>query len=129
MSDTLSNEQDKNVLDGPLASCCFDPATGYFRDGHCRADGQDFGRHVVCAIMTQEFLEFSRARGNDLITPRPEFDFPGLVPGNSWCLCANRWREAFQAGKAPPVRLAATHKKALKIVPLEALKSCARDLM
>jgi len=123
------HNSDSNVLGGPLECCCMDPVTGYFRDGHCRTDSQDFGRHVVCAIMTEEFLEFSSARGNDLITPVPEFGFPGLVPGNRWCLCANRWREAFEAGMAPPVRLAATHEKALEIVSLEALKAHARDLM
>ena len=111
-----AHEQDKNVMDGPLESCCMDPVTGFFRDGHCRTDDYDFGRHVVCAIMTQDFLEFSRSKGNDLTTPIPEFGFPGLAPGNSWCLCANRWKEAYEAGKAPQVRLAATHKKALEIV-------------
>jgi len=121
--------QDKNVLDGPLESCCNDPVTGFFRDGYCRTNKQDFGRHVVCAIMTQEFLEFSRFKGNDLTTPAPEFGFAGLLPGDGWCLCANRWYEAYKEGKAPQVRLGATHKSALEIIPLEALKSHARDLM
>ena len=128
--DSFSKEsQDKNVLDGPLECCCLDPVTGFFRDGHCRTDDQDFGRHVVCAIMTQEFLEYSRSKGNDLMTPVPEYGFPGLKPGDSWCLCATRWREAYTAGKAPQIKLAATHKSALDIIPLEALKAHARDLM
>jgi len=111
----------KNVLGSQLQSCCTQPATGYFRDGYCRTDDDDLGRHVVCAIVTQEFLEFSLSRGNDLITPRPDADFPGLKPGDRWCLCALRWKEAYDAGVAPTVKLESTHEKALEMIPLEAL--------
>lgn len=111
----------KNVLGSELKPCCTHPPTGYFRDGLCRTDDDDLGRHVVCAIVTQEFLEFSLSRGNDLITPRPEADFPGLKPGDRWCLCALRWKEAFEAGVAPTVKLESTHEKALEMIPLEAL--------
>ncbi|NBT57601.1 DUF2237 domain-containing protein [bacterium] len=111
----------KNVLGTELLSCCTHPPTGYFRDGFCRTDEKDWGRHVVCAVMTQEFLDFSLSRGNDLITPRPESLFPGLKPGDRWCLCALRWREAYEAGVAPTVNLESTHQKALELIPLEAL--------
>ena len=114
-----------NVLGEPLQSCSFDPLTGYFRDGCCNTDDQDHGTHVVCARMTAEFLRFSAERGNDLITARPEWRFPGLKPGDRWCLCATRWKEALQAGVAPPVVLAATHRKVLEFVTLEDLKENA----
>jgi uncharacterized protein (DUF2237 family) len=114
-----------NVLGEPLQSCSFDPLTGYFRDGCCNTDEQDHGTHVVCARMTEAFLRFSAERGNDLITPRPEWRFTGLKPGDRWCLCATRWREAFRAGMAPPVVLAATHQKALAYVSLEDLQAHA----
>ncbi|HEY7803731.1 MAG TPA: DUF2237 domain-containing protein [Orrella sp.] len=114
-----------NVLGEPLQSCSFDPLTGYFRDGCCNTDDQDHGTHVVCARMTAEFLTFSAERGNDLITARPEWRFPGLKPGDRWCLCATRWKEALQAGVAPPVVLAATHSKVLEFVTLEDLKANA----
>ena len=115
----------RNVLGGPLQPCGFDPETGFFRDGHCHTCEQDHGSHTVCAVMTAEFLAFSKSRGNDLTTPVPQFDFPGLKPGDSWCLCAGRWLEAYEAGMAPNVVLEATNEAALSIVPLEALKARA----
>jgi len=118
----------RNVLGGPLATCCTAPLTGFYRDGSCHSGPQDVGTHVVCAQVIPEFLEFSVARGNDLVTPVPQFHFPGLDPGDKWCLCALRWKEAFDAGVAPPVVLAATHEKALEFVSLEALKRHAVDL-
>jgi uncharacterized protein (DUF2237 family) len=116
-----------NVLGTPLQGCCDSPKTGYFRDGFCRTGPADVGRHLVCAEVTDAFLEFSRDRGNDLITPRPEFDFPGLKAGDRWCLCASRWREALDAGLAPPVVLEATHVDALKFVTIDALLIHALD--
>lgn len=112
-----------NVLGEPLQACSYDPLTGYFRDGCCNTDMNDHGTHVVCARVTAEFLTFSAERGNDLITPRPQWRFPGLKPGDRWCLCAMRWKEALDAGVAPPVVLAATHHKALEHVRLEDLKA------
>jgi uncharacterized protein (DUF2237 family) len=114
-----------NVLGTPLLACSFDPLTGYYRDGCCNTDHNDHGSHVVCAKVTQAFLDFSVSHGNDLVTPRPEFRFAGLKAGDRWCLCARRWLEAFQAGVAPPVVLEATHRKALEIVTIEQLKACA----
>ena len=111
-----------NVLGGPLTACSFSPLTGYFRDGCCNTDGNDHGTHVVCTKVTAEFLDYSLARGNDLITPRPEHRFAGLKPGDRWCLCAMRWKEALTAGVAPPVWLEATHAKALALVTLEELQ-------
>lgn len=116
-----------NVLGRPLQDCSLNPVTGYFRDGCCRTDATDTGMHVVCAVMTAEFLEFSRLRGNDLSSPRPDFDFPGLRPGDRWCLCANRWLEAWHAGMAPFVVLEATHLNALGVVGLEQLRLYAAD--
>ncbi len=110
-----------NVLGEPLQACSYAPLTGYFRDGCCNTDANDHGTHVVCARMTAAFLNFSAERGNDLITPKPEWRFPGLKPGDRWCLCATRWREAFEAGMAPPVILASTHAKVLEYVNLEDL--------
>lgn len=118
----------RNVLGGPLATCCTAPLTGFYRDGSCHTGPQDLGTHVVCAQVTSEFLEFSVARGNDLVTPVPQFHFPGLNPGDRWCLCALRWKEALDAGVAPPVMLAATHEKALEFVSLADLKRHALDL-
>jgi uncharacterized protein len=118
----------RNVLGGPLASCSVRPVTGFFRNGCCDTAPQDLGSHTVCAVMTAEFLAFSRARGNDLSTPRPEFGFPGLKPGDRWCLCAPRWQEAFQAGHAPRVVLQATEQGALDYCELEVLKRHAIDL-
>jgi uncharacterized protein len=115
----------KNVLGQPLDTCSCEPLTGFFRTGDCFTGPQDRGAHVVCAVMTAEFLSFSRARGNDLITPRPEFEFPGLKAGDHWCVCAARWLEAYEAGCAPPVNLAASHEAALKIVPRAALMAKA----
>ncbi|MGP9820326.1 DUF2237 family protein [Salinarimonas sp. NSM] len=115
----------RNVLGGPLALCCASPRTGFFRDGFCNTAAEDVGTHVICAVVTDAFLRFGQARGNDLLTPRPEFDFPGLRAGDGWCLCALRWREALEAGVAPKVRLAATHARALDFVRLEDLEAHA----
>lgn len=114
-----------NVLGEPLTACCGTIRTGFWRDGYCRTGPQDVGRHVVCAIVTDAFLEFSRSRGNDLVTPMPQYDFPGLKAGDRWCLCASRWREAWQAGCAPRVDLEATERSALDIVPMDALQAHA----
>ena len=114
-----------NVLGTALQACSFSPLTGYYRDGCCNTDEQDHGTHVVCAKVTAEFLDYSQQRGNDLVTPRPEHRFAGLRPGDRWCLCVNRWREAFEAGVAPPVVLEATHSNALERVSLEQLKEYA----
>ena len=114
-----------NVLGTPLEACCYVPKTGFFRDGYCRTDKSDFGRHVVCAEMTAAFLEFTKSQGNDLSTPRPEFGFPGLNPGDRWCLCAIRWKEACEEGVAPPVILEACEETALRVVSLEVLKEHA----
>ncbi len=116
------------MLGGPLQSCGADPLTGFFRNGCCDTGPQDAGLHVVCAQMTREFLDFSVARGNDLVTPVSEFEFPGLKPGDRWCLCAARWKEALHDGVAPPVILAATHELVLRAVSLEDLKKHALDL-
>ena len=110
-----------NVLGTELVSCSLDPVTGYFRDGCCNTDEHDHGSHVVCAKVTQEFLEFSKQYGNDLITPRPEWNFPGLEPGDQWCLCAVRWKQAYDQGVAPPVILESTHHTALKYATLDQL--------
>jgi uncharacterized protein (DUF2237 family) len=115
----------RNVLGGPLECCCLEPRTGFFRDGHCHTGPQDLGSHTVCAQLTAEFLRFSVARGNDLVTPRPEFGFPGLGPGDRWCLCVARWAEALEAGVAPPVLLSATHERALDVVTLAQLQAHA----
>jgi len=117
----------RNVLGEPLAACCFDPLTGYFRTGSCVTDASDAGSHVICARVTPEFLAFSLSRGNDLVTPAPQYRFRGLKPGDRWCLCALRWREALEAGVAPPVVLAATHERALRFVSLDQLRSHALD--
>jgi uncharacterized protein (DUF2237 family) len=111
----------RNVLGGPLLACSYDPLTGFFRDGCCNTGPDDLGSHTVCARVTDAFLAFSRSRGNDLSTPRPEFRFRGLKDGDRWCLCAARWLEAFHAGVAPPVVLEATHESVLAIVPMKAL--------
>lgn len=111
----------KNILGTALVPCSFDPLTGYFRDGCCQTDASDLGSHLVCARVTAKFLAFSLAQGNDLVTPRPTHRFAGLKPGDRWCLCANRWLEALNAGVAPPVVLESTHCGALKFVTLEQL--------
>ncbi len=117
-----------NVLGEELIACGEDPVTGFFRDGHCNTCKEDTGFHTVCVKVTQEFLEFSRFRGNDLSTPMPAYNFPGLKPGDSWCLCAARWLEAHQNGMAPKVYLMRTHKKTLDIVDLDILRDYAADL-
>lgn len=117
----------KNVLGEPLDTCSKSPMTGFFRDGCCNTGSQDRGVHAVCAQMTADFLMFSRAAGNDLSRSRPEYGFPGLAPGDRWCLCASRWQEALEANMAPPVHLAATHERALDYVSLEDLKAHAID--
>ena len=117
-----------NVRGGALAPCSEDPLTGFYRNGCCDTGADDTGMHTVCAVMTDAFLIYSKLAGNDLSTPRPEFDFPGLQPGQRWCLCAARWLESYQAGKAPRVLLNSTNQAALEIVPLEALKQHAADL-
>ncbi|TYC57066.1 DUF2237 domain-containing protein [Marinobacter sp. BW6] len=117
-----------NVLGEKLETCGKDPITGFYRDGCCNVGPDDFGLHAVCAVVTDEFLEFSKAQGNDLSTPRPEFGFEGLKAGDSWCLCAARWQEAFEAGSAPRVRLRATHQAALEKCALDDLKAHGADL-
>ena len=121
-------EQALNVFGEPLIPCSLDPLTGFYRDGCCNTDYEDAGIHVVCARMTREFLTFSRKRGNDLGTPVPEAGFAGLKPGDRWCLCVGRWKEALDAGCAPPVVLASTHEEALAVVALADLKRHAIDL-
>lgn len=111
----------KNVFGEAIIPCSLEPLTGFFRNGCCETGAEDVGTHTVCAVVTSEFLEFSKSRGNDLITPRPEYLFPGLKPGDKWCLCATRWLEAWKAGVAPSVVLEATNEASLKIIPLEAL--------
>ena len=115
----------KNVLGGPLESCCTLPMTGFYRDGFCHTGPEDVGQHTVCVKTTKAFLAFSKKTGNDVSTPHPEFGFPGLKPGDLWCLCVARWEEAFLAGMAPQVVLAATHERALEVVTLEELKAFA----
>jgi len=115
----------RNVLGGKLETCSLKPLTGFLRDGCCNTQDDDVGVHTVCILATAEFLAFSRACGNDLSTPMPEYAFPGVKPGDRWCLCAARWREAFEAGCAPGVVLAATHEKTLEFVTLEQLKKHA----
>ena len=119
---------EQNVLGGPLIGCCFEPLTGYFRDGFCKTLPEDTGTHVVCAVVTEEFLEFTQRRGNDLSTPIPQWLFPGLKPGDKWCLCISRWLEAEQAGVAPRIVLAATHKKALEFTSMKKLLQYAVDM-
>jgi uncharacterized protein (DUF2237 family) len=121
----MEKADEVNVLGGALSPCSSDPLTGFFRDGACNTCAEDRGSHTVCALMTAEFLAFSKYVGNDLSTPRPEFQFPGLKPGDQWCLCAGRFLQAHQEGCAPQVRLEATHAHALDIVPLEVLEEKA----
>ncbi|ELZ59373.1 MULTISPECIES: DUF2237 family protein [Halorubrum] len=116
------DRSDRNVLGGDLEPCGRDPTTGYLRDGYCRDVEGDVGEHTLCAVVTAEFLRYSRDRGNDLITPRPEFDFPGLEPGDRWCLCVGRWVEAADAGVAPPVVLEATDESVLRAVDADRLR-------
>lgn len=114
-----------NVLGGPLECCCTSPLTGFYRDGYCRTGAEDLGLHTVCAVVSDSFLRFSKARGNDLSTPRPEYEFPGLKNGDKWCLCVERWKEALDAGCAPSVVLEACHISALEFVDLADLKAHA----
>jgi len=118
----------RNVLGGPLGRCSDQPLTGFFRDGCCHTSVEDVGSHTLCVVLTADFLEFSKAHGNDLTTPRPEQGFPGLKPGDRWCLCAARWQEAWQAGQAPYVVLNACNEQALEVVKLDDLKRLAIDL-
>ena len=120
-------KNNKNILNKPLKSCCTDPMTGYWRDGYCRTAQEDQGTHVVCAEMTQEFLEYTKSRGNNLSDPIPAYDFPGLKLGDKWCLCVLRWLEAEKAGVAPKVDLEATDIKALDYTTLDLLKKYAKD--
>ena len=117
-----------NVLGSPLACCCLQPRTGFYRDGYCRTGPGDVGLHTVCAVMTEEFLAFSVSRGNDLVTPRPDYDFPGLVPGDRWCVTAANWLRAHLDGRAAHVVLASTNQRVLDIVPLETLREHAVDV-
>ena len=119
--------RERNVLGGPLESCGADPVTGFYRDGCCRTGLQDRGKHVVCATVTDAFLEFSKANGNDLITPQKDFGFVGLKAGDAWCLCTDRWEEARQAGVAPPILLEATHEAALLVICLDDLREHAKS--
>lgn len=122
---TKNETQNKNVLGGPLQGCCTDPVTGFYRDGFCRTGEQDQGSHVACAQVTDAFLQFSKSRGNDLTTPRPEYSFSGLKDGDKWCLCAMRWTEALEAGVAPPLDLEATDEHMLTFAPIEVLRKHA----
>ena len=118
-----------NIYGDLIEECCSNPITGFYRDGFCRTDELDRGLHVVCAKVTDEFLNFSKSRGNDLSTPRPEFNFPGLKDGDSWCLCAERWKEAYECGFAPKIYLNRTNKKALSVIDIDILKDFALDLI
>ena len=121
----MASEPDVNVVGGDLQACSSRPLTGFYRNACCSTGPEDVGSHTVCSVMTEEFLEFSRTVDNDLSTPRPEWGFPGVRPGDRWCICASRWLEAHRAGFAPPVVLGATHARALDVVPIEALTAYA----
>ena len=121
-------EESINVFGEPLETCSENPLAGFFRDGCCNTGADDVGLHTVCVQVTDDFLEFSRSQGNDLTTPRPEMNFPGLIEGDRWCLCAARWLEAYEQGKAPKVYLTRTHKRSLDIIPIKYLQQCAVDL-
>ena len=123
---TATTVRAKNVLGTELQSCCFDPMTGAYRDGYCNTGPSDLGSHTVCAEMTEAFLNFTATCGNDLSTPFPAYNFPGLKPGDQWCLCVSRWKEAMEAGVAPPVVLEACHERALLVVSLEDLRKYAK---
>lgn len=123
----MSKRLAKNILGEDLLPCCTDPITGYFRDGYCNTDQFDYGTHVVCATVTDEFLDYTKSRGNDLRTPVPAHQFPGLKAGDGWCLCAGRWKEAYEAGVAPPIKAASTHEKALEIIPRDVLEAFCVD--
>ena len=128
MKERRKSEQQMNVFGEPLLPCSLDPVTGFYRDGCCNTGYDDTGIHTVCVRVTSEFLAFSKSRGNDLSTPAPQFGFAGLKPGDQWCLCAGRWKEALDAGAAPSVVLRATHEETLAIVPLADLKRHAIDI-
>ena len=123
-----SVEKQKNVFGEEIETCCESPITGFFRDGFCHTDDTDEGVHTICVSMTKDFLEFSKSKGNDLSTPRPEFNFPGLKEGDSWCLCAERWVEAYEVSMAPKLYIKRTNLRTLDIVPLDILKKFAIDL-
>lgn len=125
----MSEEDQLNIFNEPLEACSFDPVTGFFRSGCCETSVQDSGSHTVCAIVTEEFLKFSKSKGNDLSTPVPAFDFPGLNSGDRWCLCAARWLEAYEAGSAPSIIARATHRRALEIIPMEVMKEFSLDIL
>ena len=125
----MSEEDQLNIFNEPLEACGFDPMTGFFRSGCCETSELDTGSHTVCAIMTEEFLKFSKSKGNDLSTPIPAFDFPGLNSGDRWCLCAARWLEAYEAGSAPSIIARATHRRALEIIPMEVMKEFSLDIL
>ena len=122
LHDSSRVQQNRNLVGETLIPCSTEPLTGFFRDGLCRTCSDDTGSHTVCAVMTEAFLQFTVTAGNDLVTPRPEFNFPGLVPGDRWCICAARWLEAMRAGCGPPVVLEATSEKALEVIPFELLQ-------
>ena len=124
----MEKDEAVNVLGEPLQPCGDDPVTGFFRDGHCNTCAEDAGSHTVCVEVTQEFLEFSRFRGNDLTTPVPAHGFPGLRPGDTWCVCAARWLEAYKHDRAPRIHVTRTHRRALEVVPLELMREYALDL-
>jgi uncharacterized protein len=124
----MSRAEDKNVVGGSLLPCSRDPMTGFYRDGCCATGPEDIGSHTVCAVMTTRFLAFSKDAGNDLSTPRPEWNFPGLSPGDRWCVCAARWLEAYNAGCAPGVVLGATHARAVEVVPIDLLTQHAEQV-
>jgi uncharacterized protein len=117
----------RNVLGGPLEVCSLDPVTGWYRNGCCETDGHDRGMHLVCARVTDAFLDHQRRQGNDLITPRPEFGFAGLKAGDQWCVCLTRWKDALDDGVAPPIKLTATHEEALAVIPLDVLRTHSLD--
>ncbi|HJQ47800.1 MAG TPA: DUF2237 domain-containing protein [Amycolatopsis sp.] len=122
----MANE--RNVVGGDLEPCGTEPLTGFYRDGCCNTGPDDLGNHTVCAVVSREFLDHQTRAGNDLVTPRPEFGFPGLRPGDRWCVCAARWQEAYEAGAAPPVVLASTHARALEVLDISALREHAADV-
>ena len=124
----MSEKKQMNIRNLPIEPCSFDPLTGFYRNGCCDTGDNDRGIHTVCVILTEEFLVFSKSVGNDLSTPMPQYDFPGLLPGQKWCLCANRWLEAYENGKAPRVYLRKSHQKSISIIDLEILKEYAIDL-
>ena len=126
--EAATEETQRNVMSEPLSACCLSPTTGFYRTGYCETGPEDRGAHVVCAEVTREFLEFSKRRGNDLTTPRPEWQFPGLQPGDRWCVVAGRWLQSYQAGVAAPVVLASTNYRALEVIPIEVLTEHSVDV-